>query len=144
MWWKKILKYYTNGIKILLFQMFTIVQFIYSIKMHKASLLSNETETCSCERPCPDHKIVWHMVKNSVIMNLFSIENLKICFQIRILRVNNTYLTYTMDLHPVGEVLAFSSLSLPEKTFYLRTVRCLLQANPTKICHFHFGALKSP
>ena len=71
-------------------------------------------------------------------------ENLKICFQIRILRVNNTYLTYTMDLHPVGEVLAFSSLSLPEKTFYLRTVRCLLQANPTKICHFHFGALKSP
>ena len=27
-------------------------------------------------------------------------ENLKICFQIRILRVNNTYLTYTMDLHP--------------------------------------------
>ena len=51
-----------------------------------------------------------------------------------------TYLTYTMDLHPVGEVLAFSSLSLPEKTFYLCTVRCLLQANPTKICHFHISA----
>ena len=27
-------------------------------------------------------------------------ENLKICFQIRILRVNNTYLTYTMDFNP--------------------------------------------
>ena len=79
-----------------------------------------------------------------LIIKAKMLKNLKICFQIRILRVNNTYLTYTMDLHPVGEVLAFSSLSLPEKTFYLRTVRCLLQANPTKICHFHFGALKSP
>ena len=27
-------------------------------------------------------------------------KNLKICFQIRILRVNNTYLTYTMDFNP--------------------------------------------
>ena len=43
--------------------------------MHKASLLSNETETCSCKRPCPDHKIVSHIGKNSVIKNLFSIEN---------------------------------------------------------------------
>ena len=34
----------------------------YCTKMHKASLLSDRTETCSCKRPCPDHKIVWHMV----------------------------------------------------------------------------------
>ena len=41
--------------------------------MHKASLLSNVTETCPCKRPCPDQQIDWHMVK--IIMNLFSIEN---------------------------------------------------------------------
>ena len=28
---------------------------VYCIKMHKASLLSNVTETCSCILPCPDH-----------------------------------------------------------------------------------------
>ena len=46
----------------------------YCIKMHKASHLSSETETCSCKKTlfwssnCPTHG------KNSVIMNLFSIE----------------------------------------------------------------------
>ena len=29
----------------------------YCIKIHKASLLSNGTETCSFNRPCPDHQI---------------------------------------------------------------------------------------
>ena len=29
----------------------------YCIKMHKASLLSNVTETCSYKRPCPDHQM---------------------------------------------------------------------------------------
>ena len=38
--------------------------------MHKASLLSNETDTCSCKiQNCLTHG------QNSVIMNLFSIEN---------------------------------------------------------------------
>ena len=35
----------------------------YCTKMHKASLLSNVKETCSCKRPCPDHQIDCHMVK---------------------------------------------------------------------------------
>ena len=29
----------------------------YCIKIHKASLLSNVKETCSCKIPCPDHQI---------------------------------------------------------------------------------------
>ena len=29
----------------------------YCIKIHKAYLLSNITETCSCIRPCPGHQI---------------------------------------------------------------------------------------
>ena len=37
----------------------------------------------------------------AIFNGLFIVEkNLKICFQIRILRVNNTYLTYTMDFNP--------------------------------------------
>ena len=47
----------------------------FCIKMHKASLLSNVTETCSCKRPCPDPQIDCYILKKSVIMNLFSIEN---------------------------------------------------------------------
>ena len=46
----------------------------YCIELRKASLLSNVTETCSRKIPCPDRQIDWHMV-NSVVMNLFSIEN---------------------------------------------------------------------
>ena len=29
----------------------------YCMKITKASLLLNVTETCSCKRPCPDHQI---------------------------------------------------------------------------------------
>ena len=29
----------------------------YCIKIHKASLISNATETCSYKKPCPDHQI---------------------------------------------------------------------------------------
>ena len=29
----------------------------YCMNMHKASLFSNVTETCSCKRPCPGPKI---------------------------------------------------------------------------------------
>ena len=31
----------------------------YNIKMHKVSLLSNETETSSFKISWPDHKMVW-------------------------------------------------------------------------------------
>ena len=42
--------------------------------MHKASLLSNETDTSSYKIPWPDHKIVWNMVK--ILFNEFiQIEN---------------------------------------------------------------------
>ena len=36
----------------------------YCIKIHKTSLLSNVTETCSCKIPCPDHQIDCVTIQN--------------------------------------------------------------------------------
>ena len=49
-----------------------IISISYCIEMHKASLTSNETDTCSCKR----HYLITNCLthgNNSVIMNLFSI-----------------------------------------------------------------------
>ena len=77
-------------------------------------------------------------------------KNWEICFQIRILRVNNTYLTYIKDKLPAPGVLVFTTCFQYRKiTFYMRTHTHVLLAQSTSgtamdMSHFHSANLKSP
>ena len=56
--------------------MYTSFQFHIASKSTKLPTYQVRQKPVHAKRSFSDHKIVWHMVINSVIMNLFSIENL--------------------------------------------------------------------
>ena len=75
----------------------------------------------------------------------FCCETWIICKQIRILRVNNTYRTYTMDFTIDTSTYRCLTPSHNRKRLFAYTPLCSVYfRKPQKTCHFLFGELKSP